>query len=201
MIDKTPWELHPDLTEERLVKTAKLIARGRDDALARFDPSVGDDGWTLGCRAFQFARFRILEAAETSVFPWLSILDSSKQLIFKIGEVPVRFYHGRADDPSDRTLRQSFPELHQLAFSFYQESEGRDLAFRFAIDTDSDHEITSIKFVGLRGEAPVLRWEVPLAASAARPYAVHPTAAEGVELPAPTVTVLRRKKDKVPGIA
>jgi hypothetical protein len=180
---------------------ARLIVRGRNDALDRFDPSLGDDGWTLGCRAFQFGRFRVLEAIESGDHPWLTALDRTKQLVFKIGEVPVRFYRGPADEPNQRTLRQSFPELQQLAFGFASEAEGRDLAFRFAVETDFDGSITSVKFVGLRGEMPVLCWDIPLTAPPARFYLFDTKPAEGVELPPPTVRVPGRQKDDNSSVA
>lgn len=193
MSESHPWDYHPHLTRDAIISTAKLIARGRYDALARHDPGLGDDGWTLGCSAFQFGRFQILAAVGSAGFEWLSILDPSKQFIFKIGQVPVRFYKGDANEPSDRTLRQTFSELNQLAFGFGAE-EGRDLAYRFAIETDDDGSITSIKFVGLRGETPVLCWEVPYLEAVTLPSATPAT--EGVDLPKPEVRVPGVRKDK-----
>jgi hypothetical protein len=201
MTTTAPWEIHPDLTSERLVAVARLISRGRNDALDRFDPSVGDDGWTLGCRAYQFGRFRVLEAIDSGDAPWLTVLDRTKQFVFKIGKVPVRFYRGPADEPNHRTLRQSYPELQQLAFGFASDAEGRDLAFRFAVETDFDGAITSVKFLGLRGETPVLCWEIPLAASSIRLFPIALQPAEGVELPRPTVKVLGHDEDSNSGAA
>jgi hypothetical protein len=189
MLAKTPWDLHPDLTADRLAVVAKLLRQGRNDALDRFDPSIGDDGWTLGCRAFQFARFQILEAAAQGDPPWLSIEDDSRQLVFKIGSVPVRFYRGPADEPTTRTLRQNYPELRQLTLSFPEESEARHCAYRFAVETDVDGFVTSIKFMALMGDLPVLTWDVPLEATVTRIHAVEGTKAEGVELPPPSVRV------------
>jgi hypothetical protein len=40
---RRPWELHPALTAERLSACARLLARGRADALALADPWAGDD--------------------------------------------------------------------------------------------------------------------------------------------------------------
>ena len=180
MSESNPWDYHPHLQREAIIAVAGLIAQGRSDALIRHDETIGDDGWTLGCKAFQYARFQILKAAETEGFAWLSIMDSSKQFIFKIGEVPVRFYRGEADEPSDRTLRQTFSELNQLSFVFGNES-GAGLAYRFAIETDFDGAITSIMFVGLRGESPVFCWDVPYMEAVSLPVATPAT--EGVDLP------------------
>jgi hypothetical protein len=184
-----PWDFHPHLTSDRLIAVADLIANGRNDALDRHDPSIGGDAWTLGCNAFAYSRYRLIEAIEAGSYPWLSALDRSMQFVFKIGEVPVRFYRGAADDPNDRTLRQSFPELQQLQLGFNSSAEGRDLAYRFAVETDLDASISRIIFVGLRGETAALYWEVPLMSSPAVMYPVGTVPPEGVDLPPPEVKV------------
>ncbi|HEY0121271.1 MAG TPA: hypothetical protein VGC14_05830 [Rhizobium sp.] len=192
MATKTlPWEYHPDLTEERVVTIARLIADARHMAVELFDEAAGDDGWTLGCRASQFGRARILRAAADGEFPWLGVLDRSRRLVFTIGEVPIRIYRGEADDPTERTLRQSYSELQQLSFSFDKEDDGGSLAYRYAIETDIDGSVLAIKFVGLRGESAILNWDVPLAALSGVGTVGRP-ATESVELDAPAVVIRDR---------
>jgi len=185
-----PWDYHPDLTEERLVAIAKLIADGRQTAVELFDEEAGDNGWTLGCRAFQFGRIRILRAVDKETYPWLDVIDRTFQLIFTIGEVPVRIYRGEAEEPTNRTQRQSLNELRQLSFSFDECEEGRELAYRFAVETDIDGSVLAIKFVGLRGESAVLNWDVPIDLEAG---AVGRPATESVELEAPAVAMRTRE--------
>lgn len=189
-----PWDYHRDLTEERLTTVALLIVDGRQTAVELFDEEAGDNGWTLGCRAFQFGRARILRAVDGQEYPWLGLIDRSLQLIFTIGEVPIRIYRGEADDPTDRTLRQSNNELRQLGFSFDERDEGRDLAFRFAVETDVDGSVLAVNFVGLRGETAVLNWEVPI--DSALGGAIGVPATEPVELDAPAVGVRDRAQTK-----
>lgn len=184
-----PWEYHSDLTAERLEIVARWIADGRQVALERFDEEAGDNGWTLGCCAFQYGRARILRAADSGEHPWLEVIDRSLQLIFKIGAVPVRIYRGDADEPTDRTLRQTFGELRQLGFVFDELHEGRDLAYRFAVETDIDGSVMAVKFVGLRGETAVLNWDVPLDGDPLTVGTVGREATESVELAAPAVGV------------
>lgn len=187
MFPDLPWKIHPDLTRERLVTIGRLITRGRSDAVSYQNPDIGDDGWVLGCRAFQAVRHQITSAAGTEDFEWLEIVDPSKHLIFKIGEVPVRFYRGLAEEPTIRTLRQTFPELEQLALVFPGD-ERQDLAFRFAVDTDLDGTVAVMRFVGLLGESAVLNWPVPLYGASVSVFPVAPPA-KGVELAAPVVPV------------
>lgn len=184
-----PWEYHSDLTAERLVIVARLIADGRQAAVELFDEEAGDNGWTLGCRAFQFGRARILRAVDSSEYPWLDVIDRTLQLIFKIGEVPVRIYKGDADEPTDRTLRQSFGEMRQLSLLFDEHDEGRDLAYRFAVETHLDGSVLAVKFVGLRGETAALNWDVPLHGDSLAAGAIGRPATESTELAAPTVSV------------
>lgn len=186
-----PWEYHPDLTEERIVVVARMIIDGRQAAVELFDEQAGDDGWTLGCRAFQFGRARILRAADAGAYDWLRVIDRSLQLIFTIGEVPVRIYRGEAEEPTARTMRQSHSELRQLGFSFDELDEGRELAFRFAVETDIDGGALAVKFVGLRGEIAVLNWDVPVEIGT-RAGAIGRPATESVELGAPPVGVRER---------
>lgn len=192
MTTKTyPWEYHRDLTQERLVVAARLIVDGRQTAVELQAETEGDNGWTLGCRAFQFGRHRILRAVDGEEYPWLGVIDRSLQLIFKIGEVPVRIYRGEADEPTDRTLRQSNNELRQLGFSFDERDEGRELAFRFAVETDVDGSVLAVKFVGLRSATAVLNWDVPIN-DATSAGAVGTPATETVELDAPAVALRGR---------
>ncbi|GAA2877255.1 hypothetical protein GGQ99_000163 [Aminobacter niigataensis] len=180
-----PWEMHPDLTEDRLAKVAELICRGRNDAVLWQNEEIGDDSWVLGCRAFQACRHQIISAEANGDFPWLSVADNSKHLVFSIGAVPVRFYRGLAEEPTSRTMRQSFPELQQMSMLFPGEEAGQ-LLYRFAVETDIDGTVTSIKFVGLLGETAKLIWEVPLVASVGAPISIN-APADGVELDSPVV--------------
>jgi hypothetical protein len=158
-----PWDLHPSLTEERLMAAARLLARGRADAIALADPWAGDDAWSIGCRAYAFTKHQLSRAAEAGRYPWLGVLDETHHFVFLIDGVPVRFYRGEADDPSKRTLRQQESEAEQLALALGNDgNEG--LMFRFAVETEPDGSIRRIVFLALRGESGRVEcfWPVPL---------------------------------------
>lgn len=189
MTKQFPWDYHDDLTEERLVSVAEMIVAGRNAALDRFDAEVGDDGWTLGCCAFQYGRARILRAIDGKEYPWLTAIDRTLQLIFKIGDVPVRIYKGEAVDPTDRTTRRVFSEVEQIEMLFSEHDVARGLIYRFAIETDFDGSVLAVKFVGLRGDTPVLIWDVPFDATLTAAGTVGREATESVELSAPAVVI------------
>ena len=111
---RLPWDFHPALTEERLRLCARLLANARRDALALAAYEMGDDSWSVGCRAYAFGRHRLLRVAESGSHNWLRVLDDSHHFVFLIEDVPVRFYRGPADDPTARTLRRQEVEARQL---------------------------------------------------------------------------------------
>lgn len=188
-----PWNLHPDLTEERLVAVAQLIASGRDAALEIYDPDRGFNGWLLGCCAYQFGRHRIERAVDEAAFSWLSLARGTRHFIFQIGSAPVRFYRDDPDDPSDKVLRQSGFEAQQLSLSLGDEmAEG--MSFRLVVETGMDGELIRIVFLGLRSGTTILFWEVPLQDALHAPLVQMGAAPldEGVALPPPAVAVKRR---------
>lgn len=195
----TPWEHHPALSRDRLVAIGERIQAGRNNALDRYDPTVGCTAWTLGCEAFAFQMHEITEAAVD--YDWLEVLDPSMQFVFSIGGVPMRFYRGAPDEPTKRTLRQTFPEFEQLGLFSAEEliHLTREPLYRFAVETDLDGSVTTISFVVLSGDLPILVWEIPLGDAITRlsPTWVDPQ--EGVELPPPAVTVGDNKRDDKSG--
>ena len=160
---RRPWDLHPALTEERLAAAARLLARGRADALAHADPWMGDDAWSIGCRAYAFSKHQLARAAESGRYPWLGILDETHHFIFLVEGVPVRFFRGDADDPSKRTLRQQESEADQLALALGGD-EAPGLMFRLAVETGDAGEVKRVVFLALRGEEGTVEcfWPVPL---------------------------------------
>jgi hypothetical protein len=190
-----PWDVHTDLTADRLIKVADLVTSARGDAVAWHNPEIGDDNWVLGCRAFQACRFQIQRETQSGDSQWLTILDESKHFVFRIGAVPVRFYRGEPEDQNHRTRRQSFPELAQMAMAFPGE-DVLDLVYRFAVETDFDGQVSSVSFVGLLGDNVVVYWPIPLKSATTTPFAAMRPPAAGVELRAPVVGSLKPNKTK-----
>lgn len=161
---RAPWDLHPALTEERLSACARLLARGRTDAVSMADPWAGDDAWSIGCRAYSFSRNRLRQAAEGGRYPWLGVLDATQHFVFLIDGVPVRFFRGDAEEPNKRTLRQQESEAQQLALALGDAGGAEGLMFRLAVETGQGGEVTRVVFLALRGEEGRVEcfWPVPL---------------------------------------
>jgi len=162
---RLPWELHPALTEERLAACARLLARGRADALALADPWAGDDPWSVGCRAYSFSRHQLRRAAESGRYAWLGVLDDTHHFVFLIEGVPVRFFRGDAEEPTRRTLRQQEAEAQQLALALGDAAgPAEGLMFRLAVETGEGGVVSRVVFLALRGDEgrPECFWPVPL---------------------------------------
>lgn len=163
---RLPWDFHPALTEDRLRICARILVNARRDALAMASYELGDDPWSVGCRAFAFGRHRLQRAASSGDYPWLAVLDDSAHFVFVIGSngqgVPVRFFRGAADEPTERTLRRQEMEVQQLSLAL-GEAAAEDLAFRLAVETGEDGRVERVVFLALRGEDRVeCFWPVPL---------------------------------------
>jgi hypothetical protein len=163
---RLPWELHPALTEDRLRVCARLLANARRDALAMASYELGDDPWSVGCRAYAFGKHRLARAASSGQHNWLGVLDESHAFVFLIEDVPVRFYRGLAEEPTARALRRHAQEAEQLTLALGEAAEG--LVFRLAVETGEGGRVERVVFLALRGEEgeAVCVWPVPLEVSA-----------------------------------
>ena len=158
-----PWEIHPALTAERLRFCARLLANARRDAVRMASPEMGDDSWSVGCRAYAFGKQRLQRTAEGRTHNWLTVLDQSHHFVFLIENVPVRFFRGAADEPTVRTLRRQVIEAEQLTMALGKErAEG--LVFRMALEAEASGDVQRVVFLALRGEEGQVEclWPVPL---------------------------------------
>src|SRR4051812_12549420 len=206
---RLPWDFHPALTEERVRICARMLANARRDALAMASYELGDDPWSVGCRAFAFGRHRLERAASSGDYPWLEVLDDSAHFVFVIGGngngVPVRFYRGAAEEPTERTLKRQEMEVQQLSLAL-GEAAAEGLAFRLAVETGEAGRVERVVFLALRGEDRVeCFWPVPLElpATAADGPAVqlrlladdgHAALGEAASRPAPLPAAVPRRK-------
>ena len=128
-----PWDIHPALTEDRLRFCARLLANARRDAVRMASPEMGDDSWSVGCRAYAFGKQRLQRTADARTCNWLAVLDGSHHFVFLIQDVPVRFFRGGADEPTTRTLRRQVIEAEQLSLALGAE-RAQGLVFRLALE-------------------------------------------------------------------
>lgn len=160
---RLPWDFHPALRPERLRLCARLLVSARRDALALAREELGDDNWSVGCRAFSFGKHRLQRVADSREHPWLRVLDGSHHFVFLVEDVPVRFYRGAADDAPERTLKRQEVEAQQLGLALGVEA-AEGLVFRLAVETGAGGAAERVVFLALRGDEGVAEcfWPVPL---------------------------------------
>ena len=143
---------------------ARLLWAARRDAVAQAAWALGDDAWSVGCRAYAFAKNRIARVAEAGTHPWLEVLDNTHHFVFLVEGVPVRFYRGLAEEPTPRTLRQQELEAQQLSLAFGGSEAAEGLLFRLAVETDERGAAARVVFLALRGEEGRVEcaWPVPI---------------------------------------
>jgi len=180
-----PWDYHSELTEERLVKVAQLLALGRGSAVDRFDPSIGDDNWTLGVCAYNYGCFQIARAAGTPGFDWLSVIDPGKHFQFSISGVPMRFWRGDPSEPTAKIVLATPFEQLQLDLEPGVPTAG--MLFRIGVTTDIDGDLLGASFVALRDDQPETVWPLPLADAEPVIVVLGDERPEGRELPPPSV--------------
>lgn len=182
-----PWEFHSDLTEDRLVLVGQKLAEARHAVFDLFDER-GDDAWSLGCRAFSWCRKTIVAAASEDELDWLNVIDPSKQFIFRIGDVPIRFFRGDSEAPIKKTMSTVHREAVQLSLEFPDEPRALLLIWRFVIETDEQGDLVRIVFVGAtpKGVSECI-WEVPLFDAELDDLQVQMPLDDGEDLPEPSV--------------
>jgi len=157
-----PWEVHPDLTEDRLEMVARLLAEVRNEARDEYDPEKGDGPWNLGCTAFYRSCSRISQAA--SDFDWLGVIDPNFRFVFGIGAVPVRFFHGAAVSPRSNLLIRSNLELvwEQEVMEFVDEKEQQGWRWVIAIETDVEGYVAQVVIVQVNERKETRNaWSIP----------------------------------------
>lgn len=202
-MDQFPWEVHPDLTQDRLEFLARIIRSVRADALEAHEPDKGDTAWGLGSRAHERTLFAIANAGAGIASDWLRVIEPGLHFVFAIGAVPIRFYRGEADHPPSRSLRRNYPEIQaaqtsMFAFPGFASSAtaaAHGYVWRLAIETDVEGMVDRVVLVEVAEDLSTRNpYEIPnTGVGYVAPTA--PTRREGKELPPPPVA-LKSKKNK-----
>ena len=201
-MNKLPHEFHNDLTEERIKAVANVIHQARYGCLEYHDAVSGDTNWSYGCRARDWTRQALRNAAaDTAKYPFLSILeDNGQKFVLGIAGIPVKFFKDDADEPTPRVRKHSVYELTQLSlFHFNGIDTPQDVAWRFVVDISPlDLEVLKIVFVGLdQHDAALCYYDVPLLDNVAKIYDIASTHEEGVELAPPVVSKKKLKQHSI----
>jgi len=125
-----PNKFHPDLTEDRLSFISNILLeeyyKTEDELTSEFD-----DNYTRGCTVFGRQKNRIKKIAVSGTYDWLTIVNSSNDLVFKIGIIPCRF---STDDPQ-KPCKNAVINIHQAQIPFIDEADSNEPSrFCFILD-------------------------------------------------------------------
>lgn len=198
MNDCLPWEVHPGLTEDRLLFIARVLAGVRDRVRLQLQPEEGDlyfGQWVSGTQAHARTAYEINRLAESGDYPWLEIVDRGMQFTFKIDGVPIRIFRGEPEKPTRSAQKKGVLEaMHQLMLFEHEEMGGKDLEWQWRIALEVEPEsgevfrITLVQVNVTRGVVNVRNaFPIPFRDSASALTVVATTRRDGVELPAPQI--------------
>ncbi len=184
-----PWDLNADLQKYRLLQLAHFIAAVRSEVIDLYDESLGDTRLSLGMRAYECCRSRILRAADSGEFPYLSILTPEGRFTFQIGGTPVRFSRNDPDHLPDRKIVVSEAAMNQMKL-FGDTDQNSTIRWFFVFDTDFKSAADSVYFVGYSETGDIVcQWEIPLEDSVTHITDTKDNLSQPVDLPKPAVGI------------
>ena len=149
-----PWIKYPALTAERLSVIANIIRPSRQSTVLLHDPEGGDNEWSLGCRAYARICHAIREA--TNQYSWLRVVKENEKPLrftFAVGNIPVKFYHGEANEVPDHYCTVTGTEAGQLQLALEIDGiEMKGQLLRLAVVTDVTRDVTNVDLVELMSE-------------------------------------------------
>jgi hypothetical protein len=195
LLSKRPWDLEPDLTQDRLIWLARNFAEVRREARTTHEPSKGDGAWGLGTKCYERQCFTLIAAAGTGEQPWLRIIDPSLEFIFAIGSVPARVYRGSPESPRPN-VREGLARLRQIPL--FSVDDPKTFAWCFAIETDDAMLVERVTLAGFSPGGELIYWyPIPFDAAAESLTPIVPIVPPPVPIPPPAVLAPTAKKKKV----
>ncbi len=171
MTDK-PTNYNSDLTDERIILLAQFFALVRGEVIERHDEEIlGDTPLSLGMRAYECCRSRLISQSELGEWPWLSILTPEKRFTFSIGNTPVRFVRNHPESLPDKKLIRSEEAEKQLDL-FSDDLPLSPTHWFLVIDTYYTNAADSIYFVGYNNANEIICYF--LLHSCSNPHMIRP---------------------------
>src|SRR3954454_15974747 len=132
MSQRTPWEVCPQLTADKLQVIAQIVKDVRRVLVDLHEPEHGDNNWSLGCRVYARVCHQVERATDAGTYPWLDFQRSGLEFVITIDGVPVKFFHGEADGPPTRTCKINVLEraAGQMAFANKSFGDGSSWVWR-----------------------------------------------------------------------
>jgi len=191
-----PWLLAPQLQKDKLQNLANLLIQVRGEVIDRHEPEIGDTRLSLGMRAYECCRSRIIYKAMEEDWSWLSILTHQGRFTFAIDGVPVRFSRNDPKHLPDRKLIPS-PEGYVQMSIFENTNKYSDLRWFLVIDTQYDLPVEHAYFIGYSEYNEIIcKWEIPLADIVPVIGEAHENKPQAVDVPPAKVKLKLVKVDR-----
>ena len=156
----TPWEAYPCLTLVRLEPLASAIKAARDSVVPLHDPDMGDNNWSMHCRAYARQNHFIRTLADTT--DWLEVSShnvNDLEFSFRVGDVPLKIVRGDPENPLYR--HQEFSTGEQiLMIPIMGDLPSHPL--RLIASTDGEGYVTGVFLVEFDGPSPMRSYHIPL---------------------------------------
>jgi len=161
-MERKPWEINPDLTKERILAISNLIAGVRGEVIDLHDEDLGDSPLSLGIRAYECCRNRIIRLANSGLFPWINILTPEGRFTFSVGNTPVRFTRNDPESLPERKMIVS-KEARRQSFLFEEMNDYEELIWFIVFDTNHKSPADDVYCVGYdKFKNIVCQWNVPI---------------------------------------
>ena len=190
-----PWDYSVDLSQKRLTEMANYIAHIRDEVIELHDEELGDSRLSLGMRAYECCRKRIIRACNDKLFSWLSILTANRRFTFGIGNTPVRFTRNDPKYLPDKKLLVSEDAQEQM--DLFVKNPYAEIRWFFVFDTYYKSAADAVYFVGYSELGEIIcKWQIPVEDNVTLISGVESFESQAVELEAPIVAVKKVDNDK-----
>lgn len=193
-----PWDVNQDLTQERIIELANFIVSVRAEVIEMHDEELGDTRLSLGIRAYECCRIRLIVLSESKKYPWLSIITPEGRFTFCIGKTPVRFIrHDPKELPHKKLIASPEAKKKFWEQSLFPEYKCEDSEIRwfFVIDSYYKHPADMVYFVGYDKSGEIRsQWTVPIEEKVPFLFSTDDYKPEAVDIPAPQ-PILKKKTD------
>ena len=161
-MNEKPWDINPDLKENRIIEVANFICGVRGEVIDLHDEILGDTRLALGMRAYECCRQRLIFEDSQGTWSWFSILTVNGRFTFLFGETPVRFVRNDPENlPSEKLIPS--PEASIQMSLFEDDFDYSDIRWFFVIDTFYKNVADNMYFVGYNEHGDIIcKWDIPL---------------------------------------
>ena len=184
-----PWDVNQDLIQERIIELANFIVSVREEVIEMHDEELGDTPLSLGMRAYECCRSRLISLSDSGKHPWLSIITSDKKFTFCIGKTPVRFIrHDPKELPHKKLIAspEAKKKFWELSLFPGYKCENSEIVWFFVIDSYYKHPADVVYFVGYDKSGEIRsQWTVPIEEKVPFLSATDDCKPEAVEIPSP----------------